>query len=907
MKGKALKRIYIYLSLSVICVFSLVARPSLCAAVTAGKIEITGLHSISRREFLDIFGIRRGSEINRGIVSNAIKAAFLKGIFDDITVKVPDGKNPTVEVVVREREFIHHVDIRGDYQVSKSTLRRLFSLKEGQVMRYDLLKESTEELRKALGNYGFPDAKVVASVKKTGTPFRVDIDLKVDTGKPLTIRKILIMLSPSTAGRLKLAWAIEDAMKLSAGDLYRKAGVEGDLDRIRTFLKKQGYYKPMVGPYSYEEGTLKIDVSPGKLLELGVRGNSAISTADLLKNAPFFELGDAGDEVTGETVDRMISLYHKAGYPFVRIEPVISSDEHNIRITFFVSEGEEISVGSIGFRGAGLPRERLIDVSPIKAGDSYDPDSLDKENDTLREFYRALGYLDTKVTDAPVDIDKARGTARITVVVDKGKKTQISTIHIKGGGPDVRKTLLDVVGIKIGAPYNEVDISDARSRIIGYYRRRGYANVTVEVKRSIHTYKASITFEVDRGEQFFFGRTVILGNRKTHYEIFRRGLVYREGQPYDPHLLAEERQKLYKLGLFSDVQVRSVPAPGKKKDVLITVTEADSGTVEFGLGYADYEKFRGYLQVGYKNLWGMDRQVLLRIELSSLEKRVILQYNEPWFWGKPLPLSAFFLYENKREFNLDNKETLYKLRRYTFTAGVEKRLGRNVKGNLYYEFSLVRTSDVRPDVVLTREDTGTLAIGSIKPALIYDTRDNPFNPKKGILAGISLKTASLLFFSETNFTKLEVYGSNFHSLGKRFTLALALRGGVAYSYGQTSQLPIVERFFLGGGSTVRGYAQDTLGPKGADGNPTGGNAFIVGNVELRTDLGRNVGLVPFLDMGNVWVKAGDINPTQLKYTAGLGLRYATPVGPIRIDYGFKLNKEPGESSGELHFSIGQAF
>lgn len=854
-----------------------------------------------------MFGIRRGSTISREIVSNAIRTAFLKGIFEDIEVRVSRGKNPVVEVTVREREFIRNIDVAGDYQLSTKIIRGLFPLKEGEVMRYDLLKAGVARLRKALAPYGFPDATVSAEVVKTAIPSRVDLRLTVDTGKPLIIRKILIVVTPPPGDQGRLAGAIEGVMGLSDGDIYRKTRVESDLDRIRSFLKKRGYYRSVVGPFSYEGGDLRIHVATGKLLELAVKGNSAVSTGALIKGLPFFELGDASEEVVGEAVDHMVSLYHKEGYPFARIAPVVTSDERHVKITFFVFEGEKIRIGSIVFRHTSLPQQRLLDVSPLKIGAAYDPDALEKEKESLREFYGALGYLDAKVADIDVGVDKVKGTADLVVDIAEGKKTRIGSVDVTGIPPGERDTLLGVAGIKAGDLYNEFDISDARSRIAGYYGSRGYANVLVEVKRSIQDHQASISFNVTKGQQFFFGKTIILGNRKTRYEVFRRGLVYEEGQPFNSRLVADERQKLYRLGLFSDVQVRTVIAPGNRKDILIRVTEGDAGSVEFGFGYAEYEKFRGYLQLGYKNLWGMDRQILLRTEISSLEKRFILQYNEPWFWGGPLPLRAFFLYQNKREFNLDNKETLYKLRRYTLTAGVEKKLGENIKGNLYYEFSLVRTSDVKRDVVLTREDTGTLAIGSIKPALIYDTRDNPFNPREGFLAGISVKEAAILFFSETNFTKLEVYASNFHKLGRRVTLALALRGGVAYSYGKTTQLPIVERFFLGGSSTVRGYAQDTLGPKGADGNPTGGNAFVVGNVELRTDVGRNIGVVPFLDMGNVWVKAGDVNPSDLKYTAGLGLRYATPVGPVRIDYGFKLNKEPGESNGELHFSIGHAF
>jgi outer membrane protein insertion porin family len=247
------------------------------------------------------------------------------------------------------------------------------------------------------------------------------------------------------------------------------------------------------------------------------------------------------------------------------------------------------------------------------------------------------------------------------------------------------------------------------------------------------------------------------------------------------------------------------------------------------------------------------------------------------------------------------------LKRYGATAGIEKKLSDAFKAELYYEFSLTETFDVQPDVVLSKEDTGTLAISALRPGLIYDTRDNPFDPRKGILAGISMKATSPLLLSQTDFLKLLFQGSAYQQLSKRFVFALSLRGGLAWGYNDTTELPIAERFFLGGRTTVRGYEQDTLGPKGDDGNPTGGNAFVCGNAELRTYLGRGLGIVAFLDGGNVWQKVQEMKLGSVKYTAGLGLRYNTPVGPIRIDYGHKLDRENGESSGEVHFSIGHAF
>jgi outer membrane protein insertion porin family len=878
-------------------------------AVKVRKVEIRGLSSIGREEFLDMFGIREGSEVDADMVREAIKRTFLKGIFEDIQVRVPDGEKPVVEVEVKERDFVRKVIVSGKSGLPAKKLKGLFTLKEDDVMRYDLIGAAVKNLSEKVAKYGFPDAKISVTVEKTGRPHRVNIRLAVDTGVPLVVKKIKIDIAPRDSlleadGGTR---ALYSTMKLTTGDIYDQYKVDQDIERIRSFLKKQGFYKPSVGPSSYRNGELEIAVNPGRHMIISITGNEVISTSRLMKEVPFFEVEDYNDELVQEAVDRMLALYHAEGYPFAELAPVASSDEYGIKVSFFVFEGAKVRVRSITFLNAALPEERLKEVMSLKEGGPYDPDKVEKDKEALKEFYAALGYLDATIRSMDVKVDRTTNTASISVDVEEGEKTVIGSVDVTGVDDTLRKKMITIAGITAGSAYNDVDISDARFRLVEYLSASGRPVADVVVSREVEDFKAAITFQVREGKKELFGKTIVTGNRMTKYEVIRRELQYREGDLYSTSVLSEVRQRLYKLGLFTSVDVEAINGGDDRKDILIKVSEGEAGSVEFGLGYADVEKFRGFVQIGYDNLWGVNKQVMLRTEMSTLQRRVILQYSEPWFMGINLPFRTFFLYEYKKELNPDNKETLYRLNRYTVTSGVEKRLSDTMKGEVYYEFDVVNTTDVLPDVILSREDTGTLAISSIKPALVFDTRDNPFDPKKGVVAGISLKVASFLLFSQTNFVKLEAYGSNYQKLSNRIVLAFSARGGVAYGYHKTDKLPIVERFFLGGRSTVRGYAQDTLGPKGADGNPTGGNAYLMGNLELRTLVGKGFGIVPFLDVGNVWVDANQINPLKMKYTAGIGLRYSTPVGPLRVDYGYKLNREQGESHGEIHFSIGQAF
>ena len=867
-------------------------------AATIGTMTVQGLHSASRAELLDMLGLSEGKQIDAEKVRIGIKRAFLKGIFEQISVQTNDREPADVMVMVREKDIIRKVSVRGDHVLSGKKIRNLLIMKEGDVLRYDRMAEAERDLKEKYALSGYPEAVISISTESTKEPYRVDIAVTIESGSPLLISKIRIdgtdVVTPGD-------------LRLSEGDVYDQFRVREELKKIQARLRKEQYYHPVAGPFTFREGMLNIKIDPGLQLAVIIEGNSAVSTKRLMKEVPFFDVEAVNDETVDEAVLRMLALYRSEGFPFAQVAPVMKQDKGTIEVSFFVFEGMRIRTRSIQITGSSLPPQSLKNVMGLKENAYFNPNLKDRDRETLQEFYRALGYLDAVVHELEYKIDAQAERADISVVVEEGVRTLISSIDIQGVQPEVRERLLSVISIRIGDPYNEVDISDARFRILDSYIHEGYPNLDVLVQRTIDDHKVSVVFTVLEGTKVLIGKTVIAGNYRTRYEVIRREIAHDEGRPYSFRTLAEGRRKLYKLGLFDDVEIEPFNAGEGVKDLLVRVKEGNAGAYEFGIGYADYEQYRGYAEVSYRNLWGMNRQGLLRGELSSLQKRYIMQFTEPWFLGNPLTFRMLFLYENKEEINIPSGEVRYRIERYAASAGVEKQLTDSLKSELYYEYSIVRTTDIQPDVILSKEDVGTLAISSIRPSLVYDTRDNPFEPTQGIVAGFSVKLASSLLFSETDFVKMTLYGSTFRQLHKRIVLALSARGGIAYGYADTDELPLVERFFLGGRFSVRGYEQDTLGPKGADDNPTGGNAFAMGSVELRTYIGKGISIVPFLDFGNVWVKVDDFTPSDIKYTAGLGLRYGTPVGPLRVDYGYKLNKEKNESSGELHFSIGHAF
>lgn len=881
------------------------------AAETGDKvikgITVEGLYSIQKEELLYLLDLKAGDKIDRVRLERGIRRAFLKGIFEDIEVyeEEPGGaaasgtpmegeKTAPLRVKVVERDFIKRVIISGNSRLSARVIREHFPLKEGQLMRYDLLDESVKKLRQDLSQRGFEHADAIVDVEKKDEPYRVNVLVKVSEGEPTLIGKIRV-IGPEE---------VRSKVKISEGDVFDQYKLREDLERLRKFYKKEEHINFSAGPYTFSGGELDLNVDPGRKLNISFEGNSALSSKALLKEMPFFDAEDYREELVEEASARLTALYHEKGYPDVQLAPVATADKGTVTLHYYVFEGEKTTVGSVTFSGVTLPEKNLKEIMALKEGGVFNPDLLFFDRETLREFYNALGYLNADVQEPDVHINDHK--ADLTLAIKEGEQTVVTGVGVTGSGRIPEEEIRRAIRIKIGDPYNEVEMLDARYRIIDLYLDHGYVDVIVEAGRELSGLGARITFDIKEGEPSVYGKTIVAGNQNTKRIVVQRDLLHGEGKAMKYGLLSVDRQKLFKLGLFTDVNVESLDKYDSHRDVLVSVKEGNAGAVEFGVGYGDYERYRGFVDVGYRNFFGMNRQGSARFEYSSLEKRFILNYHEPWLFDMHIPFRAVLLAENRSERNIDTGEIQYRLKRVTLTAGIEKKISDAFKEELYYDFSVVKTYDVQPDVILTKEDTGTLAISAIRPGVIYDTRDNPFEPRHGILAGVTLKFASKYFLSETDFVKMAFNGNYYRQLANWLVLAVSLRGGVAYALSGSKELPLVERFFLGGRSTARGYDQDTLGPKGSNGTPTGGNAFLLTNLELRTFLGKGIGLVAFVDGGNVWLTASEMD-LKFKYTAGLGVRYGTPVGPLRVDYGFKLNREPGESRGEIHFSVGHAF
>ncbi len=875
------------------------------AGVPIKKIRVEGLYSISKDELIYLLCLRSANVIVPENLALGIKRAFKKGIFEYISVS-RDVKDPGVIVVkVREKDRIKDIclKVKGG-GVSGKFLKNNLIFKERGFMRYGLLGKAESDLEEALSMAGYPDARVViipcGAAEKGENPYRITLKVLVDMGKPVLIRKVKIVGAPEAGVRRYI--------KLRAGDVYDQYRLQEQINALHKYYLAQHYLNPSVGPYSFSNGVLYINVVPGGRYEAFFYGNHVLSDKILAALLPFSEAGAVRDDLIEEAVQKIRGAYREKGHPFIQVAPVWTAQDGDNIIKFHIFEGGKITVSSVSFTGITVPAGSLEDFLVLRKGALYNPDLIDTDRSNLQDFYASLGYLDAQVP-APAVTRAGPDKMAITYHITQGMKYVIGQVDVSGGAPVPAAQIRADLRLKPGDIYNEIDITNARYRLLELYNDRGYAECKVSIKRDFSGKNGMVklTYVIEPGQKFFFGKNLVVGNYQTKLEAIERELLHKQGDPFSQKVLLKERQKLYELGVFRSVDVSELPAYNATFDTVYRVTESKPGSVDIGAGYGEYEHYRGFVGFSYNNLFGMARTGSINLAVSSIEKRAVLSYFEPWFLGRQLPFRATALVESRSQLNYDTRQVSYKLIRYTGSAGVEKRFKPYLKGQFDYEFSLVRTYDIVPGVVLSREDVGTLAISAIRPSIEYDTRDNPFDPRSGVLAGATFKLASAAFFSQTDFLKAVVRAARYQALTSSLVLAADARVGLAEGLDGTTELPIVERFFLGGRDSVRGYTQDALGPKAPDGTPVGGNAFFVANLEFRQAITKDLGIVPFLDAGNVWPTIGQIRALDIRFSTGLGLRFKTPVGPLRLDYGIKLSRREGESRSKIDFSIGQAF
>ncbi|HEX2443034.1 MAG TPA: BamA/TamA family outer membrane protein [Vicinamibacterales bacterium] len=609
-------------------------------------------------------------------------------------------------------------------------------------------------------------------------------------------------------------------------------------------------------------------------------------------------------------------------------------------------EEEGIKVTDLSFEGVKAVSESQLKDALATADSSWLPWGTKRyfnraqfEADLKRivAFYADRGYPDAKVTSFDVDLNEAQSEVKLRVTVDEGQPIVVEDLRFEGFEQFRERRIARMerqASIREGAPRDLALVQATRERTLDELRDSGFPHASVQVTESPGTQPRHVvlTFAATLGPAALFGPVEIVGNSSVDDEVIRRQLTFKPGQRFRLGRLQESQRRLYGLELFEFVNVESVESRDQAVEVpvRVTVTEGKHRKLTFGFGYGTEEKLRGTVNWRHVNFFGGARTAGVEAKWSSLDRGVRLNLFEPYFLrpGMSLTASAQGWFSNEPAYEL---ETLGG--RVTLTQVFSDDRPRSARPALTTaSVSIIRerenytiTEEAQNDPTLHDDfialglDPTTGSGGGILSAVAFDlqrtTTRNVLDARRGYVAAIHFEKAGRWFVGDFDYTELTLDGRHYLSIGRRFVLANRAKIGSLDAPDPTGvNIPFFKRYFLGGSTSLRGWGRFEVSPL-SDGFTTGGLSMLEITSEARFPISGNLGGVLFVDAGNSWEDPWGIDLKDLLADVGAGVRYLTPIGPLRFDFAYQftpidgllIDGEQQRFPWRVHFSIGQAF
>ena len=720
-------------------------------------------------------------------------------------------------------------------------------------------------------------------------------------------------------------------LKTKRGDIFLEKVMNEDIKRLYLM----GYFSD-VG-VTLEEvqdgvGVVFIVTEQPPITAIKFVGNRAYREKKL-NTVISSKLNEFADEKKLMKDDEAIEdIYKGSGYPWVKVSHRIDiddEDEHQATAVFIVNEGpravvRKISIiGNTAFSDKRVKKIMKSRPSGFFTSGVYKIDVVEDDMARINNFYKRDGYLDILVSYEAVEREKGKKKwIELVINIEEGRRYVAGDVTIKGNRLFSDEDLKALLKMRPGDVFTEQALHEELAILQEYYFGKGYimAKAKPDTYMNVRTDRVDITYNIAEGQVCYVNKINIIGNTKTKDVVVRRELRIYPGERYDGEKLKRSKERLYNLGFFEDltfdIEDTSIP---DKKDMVVEVKESKTGEFSFGGGFSSIDRIIGFIEVEQRNFdlfnfptfTGDGQDLKLRAEFGSVRKNYLLSWTEPWIFDHPLSF-GFDLYASEKN-RSGSTGYAYDETRQGGDIRFGKEFSEYITGNFMYKLESIDISDLSVEASDTlKEEAGEKTISSLFFQLTKDTRDSKFNPKKGIVLSGSLEVAGGLVGGDRDFAKFYNSASRYSEVGP-FVLELKSRLGVVTSYNQSGRVPIFERFFAGGTYTIRGYKERDVGPKDQSGDPVGGGAIFIGNAELNFPVIQNLKGALFLDMGNVWSRP-DSKPkngvvtTGIKTGIGAGIRVRTPIGPVKLDYGFPVNADSQqEDQGRFHFSMSRGF
>ena len=618
--------------------------------------------------------------------------------------------------------------------------------------------------------------------------------------------------------------------------------------------------------------------------------------------------------------------YLGKGFYAVAISTTVTPLERNrVAINFNIDEGQIAKISQISIIGAkAFTESTLLGQFVLRPPglmtwfsklDQYSRQKLSADIETLRSFYLDQGYLEFTVDSTQVSITPDKQEIYITISVTEGQKYTVSVVNVAGEMPVSEEEVRKLIQLKPGDVFSRARLTESTKLISDRLGNDGYAFANVNAVPALNkeTQQVAFTFLIDPGRRVYVNRINISGNDRSRDEVIRREVRQMEGGWYSGNRITQSKQRIDRLGYFTEVNLETPAVPGvtDQVDVNISVVEKPTGMLMFGAGFGSDEGLILSGSIAQQNIFGSGRHLALNINTSKINTTYSLSYTNPYYTPDGVS-QGFDIYYKDIDPSANN------LAQYqTKTMGAQMRFGVPVTENdtihygLGYDDTTITTFPTSPQryldyvAVFGPQNTNVF----LTSGWTRDARDSFIYPTKGVLqrAGAEIGTPA----GDLEYYKLTYQYQRYFPWTRYVSLMLNGEAGYGEGYGD-KPLPFFKNFYTGGVNSVRGYRSFTIGPKDSNGDPTGGSRKLVGNAEvlfpfpgLAND--RSVRLSAFIDTGMVGDSSDNFNFDNLRASAGLSLQWVSPIGPLKISLAQPFRTQPGDQLQRFQFTVGGLF
>ena len=885
--------------------------------------------------------LKTGTPLQMAEIRESMQKLFATGRYEDIQVDAePAGDGVIVRFITRNSWFVGHVTVDGKVgePPTPGQMADATRLDLGQPFHEEDLTQAERGVRRLLTADGYYENDLRPRVEYDPKTQQAHIHFVVESGPRAKYR------TPVVLGNLKLA--VEQIISATRWK-HRFVGgwrpvtqtrTREGVENLRALYQKQDRLMASVRlksidyDHDTDRATPTLDVDAGPVVSIQAIG-AKVSTKKLQQNVPVYEERAVDRDLLIEGQRNLRDEFQAAGYFEAEVEfkeQKLQNDRQEI--DYLINLGLRHQLVRLEIQG-----NHYFDTSSIRERMFMTPKSFQyrrgrysealqrRDEESIADLYQENGFRDVKVASKVVDHYKGKaGDIAVFVIIEEGPQWFVSKLEVQGiQQPDAGKIIATLSSTE-GQPFSDFSVAADRDAILAYYFTNGFPNASFEwnSKPGAQPHQVELRFVITEGRRQFVQDVLVQGLKNTRPELVSRNLRLAAGDPLSPIQMADTQRRLYDLGIFStvDMAIQDPDGDTQRKYVVYEIDEAKKYSIAVGVG-AELAQIgssqtsldapagatgfspRLSFDVSRLNVLGLGHTISIRTRVSNIEQRAVFTYLAPRVRNHDnLDLSFSVLYDDTRDVNT------FSSKREEGSVQLSQRLSK--PSNLLYRFSYRRasTSNLKIDPNLVPLLSQPVRVGILSITYIQDRRDDPTDAHKGIYNTVDIGLASKYFGSQVDFGRVLASNATYHPLGRKLVLARETTFGdiIPFNYqSRTSNvleaIPFPERFFSGGTNSMRGFPEEQAGPRDLDtGFPVGGTALLLNKTELRFPLmGSNIGGVLFHDAGNVYSQLSNLSFRVIQrnrqdfdymvHAVGFGIRYRTPIGPVRVDLAYSIN------------------